>query len=185
MHSEPSYFIMRKGCLNKERGLVLIENEHSLVDSYGRVIRKLRLSVIDKCNFRCNFCMPDEPEWLPNDSVFTSSEIQRVVRILANLGVDRVPSYGRRTLGQEGHCSIRSRSLSDIPKLKRLGLTTNGYFLEEKAADLKDAGLYSITVSLHSLRASRFLGITKRDAFAKVLKGIQLELKVLVFKMLS
>jgi len=149
----------------------LDDNDHSLVDSYGRVIRKLRLSVIDKCNFRCNFCMPDDPEWLANESVFTISEIQRVVRILANLGVNRVRVTGGEPLVRKDIVEL-VRSLAEVPGLKRLGMTTNGYYLEEKAGALREAGLYSITVSLHSLRASRFFGITKRDAFAKVLKGL-------------
>ncbi len=147
-------------------------DSRSLIDSYGRVITKLRLSVIDKCNFRCNFCMPDEPEWLPNEAVLTPSEIYRVLNILANLGVDRVRITGGEPLVRKDIVELII-SLSKVPKLKRLGMTTNGYFLDEKAAALKDAGLYSITVSLHSLRASRFFGVTKRDAYEKVVRGIK------------
>ncbi len=144
----------------------------SLIDSYGRVIRKLRLSVIDKCNFRCNFCMPDEPEWLPNDAVLTPQEICRVVDILAEMGVDRVRLTGGEPLVRKDIVELVAR-LSKLGKLKRLGMTTNGYYLGEKAAALKVAGLYSVTVSLHSLRAARFFGITKRDAFNKVISGLK------------
>ena len=148
------------------------DDDLTLIDSYGRVIRKLRLSIIDKCNFRCNFCMPDEPEWLPNEAVLSPVEISRVVGILADLGVDRVRVTGGEPLVRKDVVEL-VRSLSQIPKLKRLGMTSNGYFLAEKARDLKDAGLYSITVSLHSLKAARFFGITKRDAYSKVLSGIR------------
>ena len=148
-----------------------------LVDSFGRSVRKLRLSIIDKCNFRCNFCMPDEPEWLPNDAVLSPLEIHRVVRILGDLGVDRVRITGGEPLVRKDVVELVG-SLSKIPKLKRLGMTTNGYYLDEKATALKEAGLYSITVSLHSLKASRFFGITKRDAYAKVLSGIETAKKV-------
>jgi GTP 3',8-cyclase len=146
--------------------------EPSLIDSYGRVIRKLRLSVIDKCNFRCNFCMPEEPEWLPNEAVLTPAEIERIVTILSNLGVDRVRITGGEPLVRKDVVEL-TRSLSKVPKLKRLGMTTNGYYLEEKATALRDAGLYSITVSLHSLKESRFFGVTRRDAFPKVLRGVK------------
>jgi len=149
-----------------------MDGENSLIDSYGRVIRKLRLSVIDKCNFRCNFCMPDEPEWLPNDAVLSPLEIYRVVNILGDLGVDRVRVTGGEPLVRKDIVELVS-GLSKIAKLKRLGMTTNGYYLEEKAAMLQEAGLYSITVSLHSLKASRFFGITKRDAYPKVIAGLK------------
>lgn len=152
--------------------LVMDGNRHSLIDSYGRVVRKLRLSVIDKCNFRCNFCMPDNPEWLPNEAVLTPEEIYRVVRILGGLGVDRVRITGGEPLVRKDIVEL-VRSLGRISTIKRLGMTTNGYYLDEKAAALKEAGLYSITVSLHSLRASRFFGVTKRDAFEKVMSGIR------------
>ncbi len=116
--------------------------------------------------------MPDQPEWLPNEAVLTPVEIYRVVGILGDLGVDRVRVTGGEPLVRKDVVEL-IRNLSMIPKLKRLGMTTNGYFLEEKAAALKDAGLFSITVSLHSLKQSRFFGITKRDAFPKVLNGIK------------
>ena len=150
----------------------LPDGNRSLIDSYGRVIRKLRLSVIDKCNFRCNFCMPEEPQWLPNNAVLTSDEIQRIVGILANLGVDRVRVTGGEPLVRQDIVELVG-SLSKIANLKRLGMTTNGYYLSEKAAALKKAGLYSVTVSLHSLKSVRFFGITKRDAYEKVVAGIK------------
>ena len=146
--------------------------ELSLIDSYGRVIRKLRLSIIDKCNFRCNFCMPEQPEWLPNAAVLTPLEISRVTSILSGIGVDRVRITGGEPLVRKDVVQL-VKLLSANRKLKRLGMTTNGYYLSEKAKELKEAGLYSITVSLHSLRSARFFGITNRDAFDRVLSGLR------------
>lgn len=143
-----------------------------LLDSYGRVARKLRLSVIDKCNFRCNFCMPDEPEWLPNDKVLTVTELRRIVSILSSLGVDRVRITGGEPLVRRDILEV-VREIASVPQIHRLGMTTNGYFLAEKAQALQAAGLYSVTVSLHSLRANRFFGVTKRDGYAKVVEGIK------------
>ncbi|MFI5421642.1 MAG: GTP 3',8-cyclase MoaA [Nitrososphaerales archaeon] len=143
-----------------------------LVDSFGRVARKLRLSVIDKCNFRCNFCMPDEPEWLANDKVLTISEIHRIVSILSSLGVDRVRVTGGEPLVRKDILEV-VREIASVPEIHRLGMTTNGYFLSEKAHALRVAGLYSVTVSLHSLRANRFFGVTQRDGYAKVVEGIR------------
>jgi len=150
----------------------LVSDGLSLIDSYGRSIRKLRLSIIDKCNFRCNFCMPEEPEWLPNSAVLIPSEISRVATILSEMGVDRVRITGGEPLVRKDVVDL-VRMLSKIPKLKRLGMTTNGYYLREKAKELKEAGLFSVTVSLHSLRAARFFGITNRDAFDRVLSGLR------------
>lgn len=116
--------------------------------------------------------MPDEPEWLPNSSVLTLPEISRTVTILSTLGVDRVRITGGEPLVRKDVVEL-VENLSTIPKLRRLGMTTNGYYLTEKAEALKRAGLYSVTVSLHSLKASRFFGVTNRDAFGKVLQGLK------------
>ncbi|MHB8566112.1 MAG: GTP 3',8-cyclase MoaA [Nitrososphaerales archaeon] len=144
----------------------------SLIDTYGRVARKLRLSVIDKCNFRCNFCMPEEPQWLPNDKVLSFEEIQRLVQIFSQFGVDRIRITGGEPLVRKD-IELLIKMLLGIPKIKRLGITTNGFYLAEKARKLREAGLYSVTVSLHSLKASRFAQVTRRDAHQKVLEGIR------------
>jgi cyclic pyranopterin phosphate synthase len=116
--------------------------------------------------------MPDTPEWLPNDAVLTPAEIFRVVDILSKLGVDRVRITGGEPLVRKDIIELVS-ALSSSGSLQRLGMTTNGYYLADKAKRLKEAGLYSITISLHSLRSSRFFGVTKRDAHAKVVEGIR------------
>jgi cyclic pyranopterin phosphate synthase len=146
--------------------------ESRLVDFYGRVARKLRLSVIDKCNFRCNFCMPENPEWIPNEKILAFDEITRLVRIFSTFGVDRVRISGGEPLVRRNIEKLISE-LAQIRPIRRLGITTNGFFLAEKAAQLKDAGLQSVTVSLHSLRPERFSFVTRVNSHSKVLDGIR------------
>ncbi len=148
------------------------EARDSLADSYGRVARKLRLSVIDKCNFRCNFCMPEDPHWLPNDKVLSFEEITRLVEIFSKFGVDRIRITGGEPLVRKDLEQLVQMLLA-VPGIKRMGITTNGFFLAEKARKLRDAGLYSVTVSLHSLKASRFAQVTRTNAHSKVLEGIR------------
>ena len=152
--------------------LPLASDTNSLVDSYGRVARKLRLSVTDKCNFRCNFCMPETPEWLPNDKVLSFGEITRLVSILSLFGVDRVRVSGGEPLVRKDIEELVAM-LVKLPKIRKLGMTTNGFYLEEKASSLRKAGLDSVTISLHSLKAPRFAVVTQREAHAKVLAGIK------------
>ena len=145
--------------------------ESSLQDSFGRVFRKLRLSVVDKCNFRCNFCMPEKPEWLPNDRVLTDEEIVRLVTILSRHGVDRVRVTGGEPLVRKGVVDL-IRKIAAIPDVHTTGLTTNGFYLKDNATDLKKSGLNSITVSLHSLHADRFTKVTGREVHRSVIEGI-------------
>jgi len=151
---------------------MLRNDELSLEDSFGRVFRKLRLSVVDKCNFRCNFCMPDEPIWVPNDKILTDDEIVRIVTILSQYGVDRVRVTGGEPLVRKGVENLIGK-ISAIPGIHGTGITTNGFYLAEKAAALKKAGLHSVTVSLHSLNPQRFSSVTRRDVHAKVIQGIR------------
>jgi cyclic pyranopterin phosphate synthase len=149
-----------------------MEANEKLIDSFGRSARKLRLSVIDKCNFRCNFCMPTVPEWLPNDKVLTFEEITRLVRIFATFGVDRVRLTGGEPLVRK-EIEKLVQMLKSSPGVRRVGLTTNGFYLAQKAQALKRAGLDTVTVSLHSLKPSRFAAVTGREAHYKVLEGIE------------
>ena len=151
----------------------MLENDPlTLEDSLGRVFRKLRLSVIDKCNFRCNFCMPDEPQWIPNDKILTDGEIVHVITILAKLGIDRVRVTGGEPLVRKGIEDLLSR-ISRVPGVHATGLTTNGFYLAEKASELKRSGLNSVTVSLHSLNPKRFSDVTRRNVHDKVIQGIR------------
>lgn len=148
------------------------ETNHRLIDFYGRVARKLRISVIDKCNFRCNFCMPETPEWIPNEKVLSFEEITRLVRIFSKFGVDRVRISGGEPLVRkdiEGLVGL----IAHVAGIERTGMTTNGFFLKEKAQSLKDAGLQSVTVSLHSLKPERFSFVTQVNSHSRVLEGIR------------
>src|ERR1039458_5279503 len=106
------------------------DDELSLEDSFGRVYRKLRLSVVDKCNFRCNFCMPDEPIWVPNDKILTDDEIVRIVTILSQYGIDRVRVTGGEPLIRKGVEDLIGK-ISRIPGIHGTGITTNGFYLAE------------------------------------------------------
>src|SRR5262245_23111805 len=142
-----------------------------LVDGFGRVHRDLRISITDRCNFRCTYCLPEEGiEWLPRDEVLTYEEIERIARVFVQrFGFDSIRLTG-------GEPTVRARLPVLIDKLSRLGvdlaLTTNGASLGLIAADLAAAGLERINVSLDTLQADRFVAITRRDALGAVLEGI-------------
>ena len=142
-----------------------------LVDGFGRVHRDLRISVTDRCNFRCTYCMPAEGlEWVPRDEILTFEEIARVARIM----VERYGVNGIRLTG--GEPTVRANLPVLVQMLAELGtdlaMTTNGVSLPLLAADLRAAGLRRLNVSCDSLRADRFAQITRRDGLARVLKGI-------------
>jgi cyclic pyranopterin phosphate synthase len=143
-----------------------------LVDSWGREIRSLRVSVTDKCNFRCRYCMPAEGlEWLPRDEVLSFEEIARVVRVLSEMGVDEVRLTGGEPLVRRD-LPVLVSFLAAIPGVRDLSLTTNGVLLDRLAGPLVDAGLRRLNVSLDSLSHIRFAEITRRDALDRVLAGL-------------
>ncbi len=144
-----------------------------LVDSFGRVARKLRLSVTDRCNFKCDFCMPLNPTWIPRSEILTFDEISRVVKILASMGVSKIRLTGGEPLVRR-EIEKCVKILKKVPGVETISMTTNGYFLDEKAAALKESGLDSVTISLHSLKPERYEQIVgRKDAFSKVLSGIK------------
>lgn len=143
------------------------------MDAFGRVATDLRVSVIDRCNFRCRYCMPAEGlPWLAKDETLTADEIERLVRLFVGLGVRSVKFTG-------GEPTVRP----DLPELIRrvralpddldLSLTTNGYLLDRLAGSLRAGGLDRITVSCDSLLAHRFAEMTRRDALGRVTAGLQ------------
>ena len=142
-----------------------------LVDSFGRVVRDLRIAVTDRCNFRCTYCMPEEGlDWLPRDEVLSFEEIERIARIL----VDRYGINGIRLTG--GEPTVRAHVTTLVAKLAALGvdlaMTTNGTTLRMLAQPLRDAGLRRVNVSLDTLHTERFSEMTRRDELTKVLDGI-------------
>jgi cyclic pyranopterin phosphate synthase len=144
-----------------------------LADSWGREIRSVRVSVTDKCNFRCRYCMPAEGlEWLPRDEVLSYEEIARLVRVLSEMGVDEVRLTGGEPLVRRD-LPVLVSFLAGIPGVRDLSLTTNGVLLDRLAGPLVAAGLRRLNVSLDSLSHVRFAEITRRDALDRVLAGLE------------
>ncbi len=144
-----------------------------LVDSWGREIRSLRVSVTDKCNFRCRYCMPAEGlEWLGRDEILSYEEIARLVRVLAAMGVDEVRLTGGEPLVRR-ELPVLVSLLARTPGVRDLSLTTNGVLLDRLAAPLVEGGLTRLNVSLDSLSHVRFAEITRRDALDRVLAGLE------------
>jgi GTP 3',8-cyclase len=144
-----------------------------LVDGWGREIKSLRVSVTDKCNFRCRYCMPAEGlEWLPRDEVLSFEEIERLVRILASMGVDEIRLTGGEPLVRR-ELPVLVQKLASVPGVADLSLTTNGVLLDRLAGPLVAAGLRRINVSLDTLSHTRFAEITRRDALDRVLQGLE------------
>jgi cyclic pyranopterin phosphate synthase len=143
-----------------------------LVDSFGRHIESVRVSVTDRCNFRCKYCMPAEGlNWLQRSEVLTFEEIERLATILAAMGVFHVRLTGGEPLVRRDVPDLVER-LVKVPGLTDLALTTNGIALRTLAGPLVDAGLRRINVSLDSLDHSRVAEITRRDMLDRVLEGL-------------
>lgn len=143
-----------------------------LVDPFGRVIRDLRISVTDRCNFRCTYCMPEEGmKWIDRDDVLSFEEIERI----ASLFVRRFGVEGIRLTG--GEPTVRAGIVTLVEKLSHLGvdlaMTTNASRLTRLAHDLKAAGLHRLNISLDTLDRERFAAMTRRDELDSVLEGIK------------
>lgn len=148
--------------------------EALLKDSYGRAIRDLRVSVTDKCNFRCFYCLPhgSPEETAPKADVLTYEEIEFAVEVFVSLGVEKVRLTGGEPMLRRDIETLVAK-LARIEGLKDLALTTNGYNLAERAAGLKAAGLNRVTVSLDSLKRATFQEVTGVDMLSRVLDGIR------------
>ncbi len=143
-----------------------------LLDQRNRPLGSLRLSVTDRCNLRCEYCMPeDEYVWLPREDILTFEEINALVRVFAGLGVDQVRLTGGEPLLRRDLDGL-VRLLAAQPGLTDLAMTTNGVLLARHAEALRAAGLHRVTVSLDTLRRDRFLRLTRSDALADALAGI-------------
>jgi cyclic pyranopterin phosphate synthase len=143
-----------------------------LVDGHGRAIGDVRISVTDRCNFRCQYCMPAEGlPWLERSALLGYEEIERLVAILAGMGVHDVRLTGGEPLVRKDLWKLVER-LSALEDVHDLSLTTNGYLLERQVGDLVRAGLRRVNVSLDALAPDRFFQLTRRDALAQVLAGL-------------
>jgi GTP 3',8-cyclase len=149
-----------------------------LLDPYKRKINYLRISVTDRCNLRCRYCMPEEGiPLIPRDRILSYEELLRIVRVFAKEGISKVRLTGGEPLIRRGIVDFIT-SLSLIEEIKDLSLTTNGILLRELASDLKRAGLKRVNISLDSLRRDRFCQITRKDAYEQVWEGIIESLQV-------
>src|SRR6266540_2949681 len=144
-----------------------------LRDSWGREIKSVRVSVTDKCNFRCTYCMPAAGlQWLGREEILSFEEIARLVNVLARLGVDEVRLTGGEPLVRRD-MPVLVEMLSRIEGVRDLSLTTNGVLLHRFAAPLVEAGLRRINVSLDTPNHVRFAEIARRDALDAVLRGLE------------
>jgi GTP 3',8-cyclase len=143
-----------------------------LMDGHGRRIDDLRVSVTDRCNFRCQYCMPaDGLPWLDRSAVLTFEEIERLVRVFASMGVTDLRLTGGEPLVRREFPRLASM-LARVEGIEDLSVTTNGYLLERDAAALVDAGVNRVNVSIDSLQRDRFFQITRRDSLPQVLRGL-------------
>jgi GTP 3',8-cyclase len=144
-----------------------------LHDAHGRRISDLRVSVTDRCNFRCSYCMPVEGmDWLPREGILSFEEIERLVRLMVRLGVEDVRLTGGEPLVRRDFPRL-VQMLAGVDGIRDLSLTTNGFLLERYADALVAAGIQRVNVSIDSLARDRFFQITRRDALARVLAGLE------------
>ena len=142
-------------------------------DTFSRPLKNLRLSVTDRCNLRCQYCMPERDYvWLPRRDILDFEEVGALVDVFADLGVDKVRLTGGEPLLRRDLEKL-IRLLAAKPGLSDLAMTTNGVLLAERAAELARAGLHRVTVSLDTLRPQRFQALTRFDDHARVLAGIE------------
>ena len=146
---------------------------NALIDSFGRGHNNLRISVTDRCNIRCFYCMPAENvQFMERSELLTYEEIERFVRVAVTLGVNKVRLTGGEPLVRKDLHRLVAQ-IAEIPEIKDIGITTNGILLAEQAQGLWDAGLRRINVSLDALDPERFKEITRRDGYEQVIEGIQ------------
>ena len=142
-------------------------------DAFGRPLKSLRLSVTDRCNLRCSYCMPEEDYvWLPRDDVLTFEEMATLTGFFTDLGVDKIRLTGGEPLLRRDLPRL-IRLLLQNHNIKEIALTTNGILLSDQAQALYEAGLHRVTVSLDTLRPERFRQLTRRDEYARVIEGIE------------
>ena len=144
-----------------------------LTDRFGRVITYIRVSVTDRCNLRCLYCMPEEGmPWFGGPELLNYDEMVRILAVGARLGLRKVRITGGEPLVRPGLPELIAR-LRDLPGVSALAMTTNGVLLAQHAQELCDAGMQSLNISLDTLRRDRFLQMTRRDLFDRVWEGIE------------
>ena len=146
-------------------------NSGKLIDTFGRIHNNLRISVTDRCNLRCTYCMPEDVTFRPKEELLTFEEITHFVRVAAPLGINKIRLTGGEPLVRRDLPKLVAM-LATVPGIKDLGLTTNGILLRAQARALHAAGLSRLNVSLDTLDRERFREITRRDGLAQVLDGL-------------
>ena len=145
----------------------------TLIDTFGRVHRDIRVSLTDRCNLRCTYCMPhDFAAWMPTEDLLSTDELMTILEVGIDAGIDEVRLTGGEPLLRPDIVDIVAR-INSLPNPPKLSLTTNGIRLAALAQPLKDAGLERVNISLDTLSAERFKAMTFRDRFDDVLKGIK------------
>jgi cyclic pyranopterin phosphate synthase len=142
-----------------------------LIDTFGRIHNNLRISVTDRCNLRCVYCMPEQVEFLPRKDLLTFEEIERFVRVASTLGIDKIRLTGGEPLVRKDLPRLIEK-LAVIPGIRDIGLTTNGILLAPLARDLWNSGLRRINISLDTMDPGRFFELTRRTGFEDVIAGI-------------
>lgn len=146
--------------------------ENQLVDTFGRAHTYLRISVTDRCNLRCRYCMPaDGLVWKKKDQLLSYEEIERLAKIFVSMGIDKIRLTGGEPLVRKDLLTL-VKKLAPIENLKTLAMTTNATLLAPQAKALRQAGLTHLNISLDSLRKERFEAITRLDSFDEVMAGI-------------
>ncbi len=149
-----------------------------LIDTFGRTHNNLRISVTDRCNIRCFYCMPaDNVQFMDRGNLLTFEEIEQFVRIVAPLGVNKLRITGGEPLVRKG-VPLLIEKLASVPGISDIGITTNGILFGEQAQALFDAGLRRVNISLDALDADRFREITRRDGYEKVVESIHIAKEV-------
>lgn len=143
----------------------------ALTDTFGRVHNNLRISVTDRCNLRCTYCMPEDVVFLDRTALLSFEEIEHFVRVAAPLGIDKIRLTGGEPLMRKGLPTL-VRMLCSVPGIRDVGLTTNGLLLANQAQAFYDAGLRRINISLDTLNPTSFRKITRRDGLDQVIEGI-------------
>ncbi len=142
-----------------------------LIDSFGRVHNNLRISVTDRCNIRCTYCMPESVRFLPRGELLSFEEIDRFARVAASLGIDKIRLTGGEPLVRRDLPTL-VEMLNAIPGIRDIGLTTNGLLLADLARSLRKAGLKRLNVSLDTMDPVKFRELTRRDGWEQVIEGI-------------
>jgi len=149
-----------------------------LIDGMGRTIVNLRISVTDRCNFRCTYCMPaDNVEFMDRSNLLSFEEIQRVAQIVSRMGINRLRLTGGEPLMRKS-LPVLIKMLNEVDGIDDIAMTTNAYFLKDQAQSLKDAGLKRLNVSLDALDPEKFRDVNRRDCLQSVLDGLDTARKV-------